>query len=89
MKVEVVLTGSQRTERPIKVLVEALEQLSNNFLEKWAIRLFESKTEKDNGLKVNIPANVSSQYISALMLVAKIRKRIEINLVGEITRALH
>jgi 5-enolpyruvylshikimate-3-phosphate synthase len=48
MKVEVVLTGSQRTERPIKVLVEALEQLSNNFLEKWAIRLFESK-EKDNG----------------------------------------
>jgi 3-phosphoshikimate 1-carboxyvinyltransferase len=30
---EVVLTGSQRmTERPIKVLVEALEQLNNNFL---------------------------------------------------------
>jgi 5-enolpyruvylshikimate-3-phosphate synthase len=47
---------------------------------KWAIRLFESRT-KDNGLKVNIPANVSSQYISALMLVApKLENGIEINL---------
>jgi hypothetical protein len=49
---EVVLTGSQRmTERPIKVLVEALEQQSNNLMrKKWAIRLFESK-DKDNGFE--------------------------------------
>jgi 3-phosphoshikimate 1-carboxyvinyltransferase len=42
---EVVLTGSQRmTERPIKVLVEALEQLGQFLMrKKWAIRLFESK----------------------------------------------
>jgi 5-enolpyruvylshikimate-3-phosphate synthase len=45
----------------------------------------ESK-DKKLASKVNIPANVSSQYISALMLVApKLENGIEINLAGEIT----
>jgi 5-enolpyruvylshikimate-3-phosphate synthase len=39
-------------------------------MRKWAIRLFESKDKEITASKVNIPANVSSQYISALMLVA-------------------
>jgi 3-phosphoshikimate 1-carboxyvinyltransferase len=44
------------------------------------------KGQKITASKVNIPANVSSQYISALMLVApKLENGIEINLVGEIT----
>jgi 3-phosphoshikimate 1-carboxyvinyltransferase len=86
---EVVLTGSPRMqERPIKVLVEALQQLGAIiYYEKEVgyppIRI---KGQKITASKVNIPANVSSQYISALMLVAsKLENGIEINLVGEIT----
>ncbi|MFV8344274.1 3-phosphoshikimate 1-carboxyvinyltransferase [Flavobacterium sp. XS2P39] len=86
---EVVLTGSPRMqERPIKVLVEALEQLGAKITyEKEAgyppIRI---KGQKITANKVNIPANVSSQYISALSLVApKLENGIEITLVGEIT----
>jgi 3-phosphoshikimate 1-carboxyvinyltransferase len=44
------------------------------------------KGQKITASKVNIPANVSSQYISALMLVAP-KLENEINLVGEITGA--
>ena len=86
---EVVLTGSQRmTERPIKVLVEALQQLGaqisyENEVGYPPIRI---KGQKITASKVSIPANVSSQYISALLLVApKLENGIEITLVGEIT----
>ena len=86
---EVVLTGSQRmTERPIKVLVEALQQLGAQIAyEKESgfppIRITGQKITQS---KVSIPANVSSQYISALLLVApKLENGIELTLVGEIT----
>jgi 3-phosphoshikimate 1-carboxyvinyltransferase len=86
---EVVLTGSQRmTERPIKVLVEALEQLGAKitYEKEEGYPPIRIKGQKITASKVNIPANVSSQYISALMLVApKLENGIEINLVGEIT----
>ena len=86
---EVVLTGSKRmTERPIKVLVEALEQLGakisyENEIGYPPIRII---GQKITASKVSIPANVSSQYISALLLVApKLENGIEITLIGEIT----
>ena len=86
---EVVLTGSQRmTERPIKVLVEALEQIGAKISSEKEpgyppIRI---SGKKITASKVSIPANVSSQYISALLLVApKLENGIEITLVGEIT----
>ena len=86
---EVILTGSQRMqERPIKVLVEALEQLGAKITyEKEVgyppIRIIGQKITRS---QVSIPANVSSQYISALLLVApKLHGGIEITLVGEIT----
>ena len=86
---EVVLTGSQRmTERPIKVLVEALEQLGAQitYENQEGYPPIRIKGQKITASKVNIPANVSSQYISALLLVApKLENGIEINLVGEIT----
>jgi 3-phosphoshikimate 1-carboxyvinyltransferase len=86
---EVVLTGSQRmTERPIKVLVEALEQLGAviSYEKEVGYPPIRIKGQKITASKVNIPANVSSQYISALMLVApKLENGIEINLIGEIT----
>lgn len=86
---EVVLTGSQRmTERPIKVLVEALQQLGAQITYEKAegyppIRI---QGRKLTANKVEIPANVSSQYISALLLIApKLENGIELTLVGEIT----
>jgi 3-phosphoshikimate 1-carboxyvinyltransferase len=86
---EVVLTGSQRmTERPIKVLVEALVQLGAKITYEKEdgyppIRIVGQKITAN---KVSIPANVSSQYISALLLIApKLENGIELTLVGEIT----
>ena len=86
---EVVLTGSQRmTERPIKVLVEALQQLGAQITYENEdgyppIRIKGQKITKN---KVSIPANVSSQYISALLLVGpKLENGIELTLMGEIT----
>lgn len=86
---EVVLTGSQRMqERPIKVLVEALKQLGAKitYEKEDGYPPIRIKGQKITASKVTIPANVSSQYISALSLVApKLENGIEINLVGEIT----
>ncbi len=86
---EVVLTGSQRmTERPIKVLVEALQQLGAqiSYEKEDGYPPIRIKGQKIANNKVTIPANVSSQYISALLLVApKLQNGIELNLVGEIT----
>jgi 3-phosphoshikimate 1-carboxyvinyltransferase len=86
---EVVLTGSSRMqERPIGILVDALKQLGadieyvNNFdfppLSIWGKKITKNK--------VNLPANVSSQYISALLLIApKLENGLELTLEGEIT----
>lgn len=86
---EVVLTGSQRmTERPIKVLVEALQQLGAHitYEKEEGYPPIRIKGQKITANKVSIPANVSSQYISALLLVApKLENGIELTLVGEIT----
>ncbi|MFE3868043.1 3-phosphoshikimate 1-carboxyvinyltransferase [Flavobacterium sp. LS2P90] len=86
---EVVLTGSPRMqERPIKVLVNGLEQLGAqiSYEKEVGYPPIRIKGQKITASKVNIPANVSSQYISALLLVApKLENGIEITLVGEIT----
>jgi 3-phosphoshikimate 1-carboxyvinyltransferase len=86
---EVVLTGSQRmTERPIKVLVEALQQLGAqiSYESQEGYPPIRIKGQKLTNNRVSIPANVSSQYISALLLVApKLQNGIELTLVGEIT----
>ncbi len=86
---EVVLTGSTRMkERPIKVLVEALQQLGAqiSYENEEGYPPIRIKGQKITAHKVNIPANVSSQYISALLLIApKLQNGIELTLVGEIT----
>ena len=86
---EVVLTGSTRMkERPIKVLVEALQQLGAkiSYENEEGYPPIRIKGQKITSNKVNIPANVSSQYISALLLIApKLQNGIEVTLVGEIT----
>ena len=86
---EVVLTGSSRMkERPIKVLVEALQQLGAqiSYENEEGYPPIRIKGQKITANKVNIPANVSSQYISALVLIApKLQNGLELTLVGEIT----
>jgi 3-phosphoshikimate 1-carboxyvinyltransferase len=86
---DVVLTGSPRMkERPIKVLVEALQQLGAqiSYENEEGFPPIRIKGQKITNNKVSIPANVSSQYISALLLIApKLQNGIELTLVGEIT----
>jgi 3-phosphoshikimate 1-carboxyvinyltransferase len=54
---------------PIKVLVEALEQLETiiSYEKEVGYPPIRIKGQKITASKVNIPANVSSQYISALI----------------------
>jgi 3-phosphoshikimate 1-carboxyvinyltransferase len=86
---EVVLTGSSRMqERPIKILVEALEQLGAviTYEKEVGYPPIRIKGQKIIASKVKLAANVSSQYISALLLVAsKLENGLELTLEGEIT----
>jgi len=86
---EVILTGSPRMkERPIKILVEALNQLGAEitYEENDGFPPIRIKGKKIIKNKVSLPANVSSQYISALLLVApKLENGLELTLEGEIT----
>lgn len=86
---ETLLTGSARMqERPIKILVDALKSLGANIsYEKNEgyppLRIRGQKITKDN---VTLKANVSSQYISALMLIGpSLEKGLTIHLEGTIT----
>jgi len=86
---EIVLTGSRRMkERPIKILVEALKSLGADITyEKepgFPPLIIRGKEITTN--RVSLPANISSQYISALMLVAPALKNgLKIDLIGETT----
>ena len=85
----VILTGSSRMkERPIKILVEALQQLGAkiDYLENEGFPPIKITGQKLTNNKVSLPANVSSQYISALLLIApKLQNGLELTLIGEIT----
>lgn len=86
---EVILTGSSRMkERPIKILVEALRQLGAEitYEENEGFPPLKIIGKKLNNHRVSLPANVSSQYISALLLIApKLENGLELTLEGEIT----
>ena len=86
---EVVLTGSSRMkERPIKILVEALQQLGAEitYEENEGFPPIRIKGQKITKNKVTLKADVSSQYISALLLIApKLENGLELTLEGEIT----
>ncbi|WP_026710999.1 3-phosphoshikimate 1-carboxyvinyltransferase [Flavobacterium filum] len=86
---EVILTGSSRMkERPIKILVEALQQLGAeiSYIENQGFPPIRIKGKKNTQNKVALQANVSSQYISALLLIApKLENGLELTLEGEIT----
>lgn len=85
----VVLTGSERMkQRPIKFLVDALREIGAeiSYLEKEGfppLKITGKKIEKNT---VTISANISSQFISSLMLIgAKLENGLEIILEGKVT----
>ena len=86
---EIVLTGSARMqERPISVLVDALKQLGADveYADKIGFPPLKINGKKLTKNKVSLAANVSSQYISALLLIAsKLENGLELTLEGEIT----
>ena len=86
---EVNLTGSKRMkERPIKILVDALKSLGCDisYIENEGFPPLKIIGKKWTNNKVVLKANVSSQYISALLLTAaKSEKGLTLVLEGEIT----
>jgi 3-phosphoshikimate 1-carboxyvinyltransferase len=88
---DVVLTGSNRMqERPVKLLVDALKSLGADISyeknEGYPPLRIKGKMLSEN--KVSLQANISSQYISALMLIApSLPEGLEIILDGQITSA--
>ena len=70
---EHIITGTQRMkQRPISVLVDALRQLGANieYTENEGFPPLRIIGKKLKGGDITLPANVSSQYISALLMVA-------------------
>ncbi len=86
---QITLTGSTRMkERPIGILVEALKQLGADiqYTENEGFPPLKIKGKKITNSKVRLKANVSSQYISALLLIAsKLENGLELTLEGKIT----
>lgn len=86
---EVVISGSDRMhERPIKILVDALNQLGSNisYVGEEGLPPLKIFGKKLQGNKVVINANVSSQYITSLMLIgSSLPNGLEIELEGSIT----
>lgn len=85
----VVLTGSSRMqERPIKILVDALRSMGADIAYQGAegyppLRISGKRLNQN---KVILPANVSSQYISSLLLIApSLPQGLELHLEGKIT----
>ena len=86
---EVILTGSERMQnRPIGILVDALNSLGADitYVEKDGYPPLKIIGKKITSDRVKINGNVSSQYISALLLIAaSLENGLEIELIGKIT----
>jgi len=86
---KVVLTGSSRMQdRPIELLVEALRSLGAEieYVNRKGFPPLKITGKKIDISQVALPANISSQYISALMLIApSLKNGLEIDLIGETT----
>ena len=85
----VILTGSKRMrERPISILVDALRELDIDisYLENEGYPPIKINGKVIKRKEVNLPANVSSQYISSLMMLGvSLENGLVINLSTEIT----
>ena len=86
---EVILTGSKRMQqRPIKILVDSLISLGAeiNYENKNGFPPLRIKGKKLKGGSIRLPADISSQFISALLLIAPaLENGIELSLLGKTT----
>ena len=86
---EITLTGSDRMKnRPIGILVDALRDLGAEieYEEKQGYPPLRIIGKNLIGNEVSLPANISSQFISSLMMLGvKIDNGIKLNLEGNIT----
>ena len=86
---EVILTGSHRMQnRPISILVDALRSIGADisYKDKEGYPPLIIKGKEFVKSEVSIQGNVSSQYISALLLMAPgLKNGLEIELLGEVT----
>ncbi|MFX0557431.1 3-phosphoshikimate 1-carboxyvinyltransferase [Maribacter sp. CXY002] len=86
---DVILTGSKRmTERPIKILVDALNTMGADisYVKDEGYPPLKIKGKRISKNKVSLPANISSQYISSLLLIApSLENGLVLELVGKIT----
>jgi len=84
-----VISGSNRMhDRPIKILVDALNDLGADvkYIDKTGYPPLKINGKKLNVFNVSLDAKISSQYITALILIApSLEKGLIINLIGEIT----
>lgn len=83
------ITGSQRMRnRPIKILVDALNDLGADikYLNKSGYPPLDISGKTLEGGEISLSSEVSSQYITALMLIASsLKKGLIINLEGSVT----
>ncbi|MDB9712265.1 3-phosphoshikimate 1-carboxyvinyltransferase [Flavobacteriaceae bacterium] len=86
---EITLTGSKRMQnRPIKILVDALKSIGADikYLDKIGYAPLQIKGKEVSTAKLSLDSNVSSQYISALLLIgSSLKDGLEVNLKGKVT----
>ena len=85
---EIILTGSERMQqRPIKILVDALRLLGADieYVGQEHFPPLRIKGRQLKGGKIELPASTSSQYITALLLIAPVLEEgIQLKLTGTI-----
>ena len=90
-QLDVVITGSQRMkERPIGALVTALQAAGADisYVEKEGYPPLRIRGKQLEGGKIALPSNISSQYVSALLMIAPtMRHGLHLELVGKVASA--
>lgn len=85
---EHIITGTDRMKhRPIKVLVDALRSIgaSIQYVGEEGYPPLKIQGKKLKGGHLDVPGNISSQYISALLMIApKLQEGLKLHLVGDI-----
>ena len=90
-QLDVVITGSQRMqERPIGALVTALQAAGADisYVEKKGYPPLHIRGMQLEGGTLTLPSNISSQYVSALLMIAPtMRHGLQLELVGKVASA--
>ena len=90
-QLDVVITGSQRMkERPIGALVTALQaaRADISYVEKEGYPPLRIRGKQLEGGTLSLHSNISSQYVSALLMIAPtMRRGLQLELVGKVASA--